>query len=129
MKRAFVGFKWLVTAITRDGQQTPILSSTRPVSQVYVLFRPNGEFGANDPVNFHQGTYSLTEDGFTTSGVLHTLVGYVGDNQTILVAMAAISAFNTGAHAKATVTGDRLVISVGEFVLDCQRDGPSGDGG
>ena len=118
----FVGYKWLVTAITSRGRRTPVPAS----KQVYVLFTPNGQFGANDPINFHQATYSLVGDGFTTSNVATTAVGYAGDNQTIIVARAAISAFEDGVHATATVTGNRLAISVDGFLLDCQRDGISG---
>jgi hypothetical protein len=119
----FVGYKWRVTSITSHGKQTPLSGSERQVNDVYVLFTRNGQFGANDAVNFHSATYHLVGDGFTTGEVATTLVGYGGDNQVILLAVDAISAFNGGVHAKATVTGNRLVISVGGFLLNCQRDG------
>ncbi len=122
----FVGYKWLVTSITSHGKQTPIPRSDRQVNQVYVQFTPDGQFGANDPVNFHQSTYRLVGDGFTTGDAITTLVGYAGHNQATLLAIDAISAFDNGVHATATVTGDRLVISVGGFLLNCQRDGTSG---
>jgi hypothetical protein len=119
----FVGYKWLVTSITSHGQQTPLPRSERQVNDVYVLFTRNGRFGANDPINFHSASYRLVGDGFTTGEAATTLVGYAGGNQVILLAVDAISAFNGGVHAKATVTGNRLVISVGGFLLNCQRDG------
>jgi hypothetical protein len=122
----FVGYKWLVTAITSHGKRTPITAADRFNNPVYVLFTPNGQFGANDPVNFHQATYSLVGDGFTTSNVAVTAVSYTGDNQVIILAMDAISAFGDGVHATATVTGNRLAISVDGFLLECQRDGSSG---
>jgi hypothetical protein len=119
----FVGYKWQVTSIISHGQQTPLPRNERQVNDVYVLFTRNGQFGANDPVNFHSATYRLVGDGFTTGEVRTTLAAYGGDNQTILLAIDAISAFNAGVHAEATVTGNRLVISVGGFLLNCQRDG------
>jgi hypothetical protein len=118
----FVGYKWLVTSITSHGKQTPI-PSAHQINQVYVLFTANGKFGANDPVNFHSATYRPVGDGFTTGEVATTAVGYPGDNPVTLLAIDAISAFNGGVHADATVTGNRLVISVGGFLLNCQRDG------
>lgn len=118
----FVGYKWLVTAITSRGRRTPVPAS----KQVYVLFTPNGQFGANDPINFHQGTYRQVDGGFTTNGLISTAAGYIGDNQTIIAARDAIQAFEDGVHATATVTGNRLAISVDGFLLDCQRDGSSG---
>jgi hypothetical protein len=122
----FVGYKWLVTAITSHGKRTPIPRADQHGNQVYVLFTPNGQFGANDPINIYEGTYRQVGDGFTTSGLMGSAVGYAGDNQVIILAIDAISALGNGAHAEATVTGNRLVISVGGFVLDCQRDGASG---
>ena len=122
----FVGYKWLVTAITSGGKQTPITGAGWLSNQVYVLFTPNGQFGANEPVNFHQANYRLVGDGFTTSNVASTAASYTGDNQVIILAMDAISAFGDGVHATATVTGNRLDISVDGYLLECQRDGSSG---
>jgi hypothetical protein len=122
---SFVGSKWLVTSITSHGKQTPIPNRDL-VNQVYVLFTPNGQFAADDPINIHEGYYRLAGDGFTTNGLMVSAVGYAGNSPLMLLAINAISAFNNGVHATATVTGDRLVISVGGFLLNCERDGTSG---
>ena len=122
----FVGYKWLVTAITSRGKQTPITGADRFTNQVYVLFTPNGQFGANDSINFHQATYRLVDDGFTTNNVIVGLVGYAGGSGVTALAIDAISAFTDEVHANAAVTGDRLIVLVGGFTLDCQRDGSSG---
>ena len=55
-----------------------------------------------------------------------TTVGYAGHDQVTLLAINAISALDSGVHAAATVTGNRLAISVRGFLLNCQRDGSSG---
>jgi hypothetical protein len=120
-----VGYKWLVTSITSHGKQTPIPNRDL-ANQVYVLFTPNGQFAADDPINIHEGYYRLAGDGFTTNGLMVSAVGYAGNNPLMLLAINAISAFNNGVHATATVTGNRLVISVGGFLLNCERDGTSG---
>jgi hypothetical protein len=120
----FVGWKWLVTSITSHGKQTPI-SPDQP-NQVYVLFTPNGQFAADDPINIHEGYYRLAGDGFTTNGLMVSAVGYAGDDPAKLLAINAISAFNNGVHAAATVTGNRLDIRVDGYLLSCQRDGTSG---
>jgi hypothetical protein len=117
-----VGSKWLVTSITSHGKQTPIPSRGQ-VNQVYVLFTTNGHFGGDEPVNFHWGTYRLVGDGFSTSRLVVSAASYTGGNPVTVLAIDAISAFDNGVHAKATVTGNRLVISVGGFLLNCQRDG------
>jgi hypothetical protein len=91
-----------------------------------VLFTPNGQFGANDPINIHEGPYRLVGGGFTTGSMIVSAVAYGGDNPVNLLAIDAISTFDNGAHAAATVTGNRLVISVGGFLIDCERDGNSG---
>ena len=120
-----VGSKWLVTSITSHGKQTPI-PNRELANQVYVLFTPNGQFAADDPINIYEGYYRLVGDGFTTNGLMGSAVGYAGNNPLMLLMINAISAFNNGVHATATVTGNRLVISVGGFLLNCERDGTSG---
>jgi META domain len=114
----FAGYTWLVVTITRDSQETPIPARY----DVYLKFTRSGEFSAKDPINIHSGTYRTTSDGFTTSHLMSTLMGYVGEVPDIVLAMDAISAFN-GVGAAATVTGDRLEVTVGEYQLGCQRDG------
>lgn len=43
----FAGYKWQVAAIGHAGKETPIPARYN----VYLAFMPNGEYGANDPVN------------------------------------------------------------------------------
>jgi hypothetical protein len=118
----FAGYKWQVVAIDHAGQETPIPARYN----VYLAFTANGEFGANDPLNYHGGTYRVVGDGFTTVSNYNSLVGYVGKDPVTLLAVNAISAFNSGVHATATVTGDRLTVSVGDYLLTCQRNGTQG---
>jgi heat shock protein HslJ len=115
----FAGYKWSVVAIGHDGKQTSIPARY----SVYLQFMPNGQFGANEPVNYHFGTYRMVGDGFTTGDVGGTLVGYIGHDPVTLLAINAINAFNNGIHATATVTGDRLTVTVAGYTLSCQRDG------
>jgi heat shock protein HslJ len=95
--------------------------------QVALQFSPGGQFGANDSINFHSGTYRTTSDGFTTSDLASTAVGYVGPDPAILLAESAIGSFDNGARATVKLTGDRLVVSVGFYTLTCQRGGPRAD--
>jgi heat shock protein HslJ len=118
----FAGYKWQVVAIDHAGKETPIPARYN----VYLAFTPNGEFGANDPVNYHGGTYRADGDGFTTRSKYSSVAGYIGKDPVTLLAVNAISAFNSGVHATATVTGDQLTVSVGGYVLTCQRDGTPG---
>ena len=50
---AFAGYKWSVVAIGHDSKETPVPARYN----VYLQFAPNGQYGANDPVNYHFGTY------------------------------------------------------------------------
>lgn len=118
----FAGYKWQVVAIDHAGKETPIPARYN----VYLAFAPNGEFGANDPLNYHGGTYRAVGDGFTTGSNYSSLVGYIGKDPVTLLAVNAISVFNNGVHAAATVTGDRLTVSVGGYLLTCQRNGAHG---
>jgi META domain len=115
----FAGYKWSVVTIDYAGKETPVPS----LYSVFLQFTPSGQFGANDSVNYHSGTYRQTGDGFTTSHVGTTLAGYMGNNPVVLAAQSAIAAFGDGTRATATVTGDRLIVTVAGYMLSCQRDG------
>jgi hypothetical protein len=118
----YTGYDWQVVAINHGGQATSIPARL----QVALRFSP-GQFGANDPINFHSGTYRTTSDGFTTSELIVSAVGYGRGDPVVDLAIAAIGSFDNGAHATASLTGDRLVVSVGSYVLTCQRGGPRPD--
>lgn len=115
----FAGYKWSVVAIDHDGKKTPVPARY----SVYLQFTPNGQFGANEPINYHFGTYRQVGDGFTTGDVGTTLVGYAGNDPIVLLSVNAISAFGKGVHAATQVTGDRLTVTVAGYTLSCQRDG------
>jgi hypothetical protein len=119
----FTGYDWRVVAISHGGRVTSIPARL----QVALRFSPGGQFGASDGVNFHGGTYRTTGDGFTTSALVGTLVGYAGHDPAVLLAISAIGSFGDGAHATAGLTGDRLVVGVGSYTLTCQRRGPQAD--
>ena len=117
----FIGYNWRVVAITLDGKVTSIPARL----QVALRFSRGGQFGADDSVNFHSGTYRTTSDGFRISGVMtSTLVGYAGHDTAVLMAISAIGSFDDGARATVKLTADRLVVGVGSYTLACQRRGP-----
>jgi hypothetical protein len=115
----FAGYDWRVVTISHDGTMRSIPRSVR----VDLQFSPDGQFGANDSVNFHSGAFRATGDGFTVSDMKTTLIGYAGHDPIVLLAVSAIGSFNDGVHATAMLTGDRLVVDVGSYTLTCQRHG------
>jgi heat shock protein HslJ len=115
----FAGYKWSVVAIRHDGKETPVPARYN----VYLQFAPNGQYGANDPVNYHFGTYRQAGDGFTTSLVAATAVGYAGNDPVMVLAISAIDGLDDVADASATVTGNRLDVVAGGYTLTCQRAG------
>jgi len=115
----FTGYDWQVVAISHGGQVTNIPARI----QVVLQFTPGGQFGANDGINFHSGTYRTTSDGFTTGDLASTLAGYAGHDPAVLLAMSAIGSIDNGAHATVKPAGDRLVVGVGSCMLTCQRGG------
>ena len=123
MLTGFAGYKWSVVAISHDGTETAVPAHYN----VYLQFAPNGQYGANDPVNYHFGTYRQTGDGFKTSRVAVSLVGYAGPDPVIVLAMNAISSLDNLADVPATVTGNRLDIVAGGYTLTCQRAGEQGN--
>ena len=119
----FTGYEWQVVAISHGGKVTRIPARL----QVALRFSPGGQFGASDSVNFHGGTYRTTGDGFTTSDIASTLVGYAGHDPAVLLAISAIGSFGNGVQATVKLTADRLVVGVGSYTLTCQRRGPQSD--
>ena len=115
----FAGYRWQVVDIDHAGTQTSVPARYA----VYLQFGLNGQFGAHEPVNYHGGTYHSTSDGFTTGGMSSTLVGYAGHDPVVLLSVSAISAFEDGVRATVRLAGDRLAVSVGGYLLTCQRDG------
>jgi hypothetical protein len=122
-RAGFAGYKWSVVAIGHDGKETPVSAHYN----VYLQFAPNGQYGANDPVNYHFGTYRQTGDGFTTSLVAVSAVGYAGNDPVITLAMGAISRLDDVADASVTVTGNRLDVVAGGYTFTCQRAGEQAD--
>ena len=123
MLTGFAGYKWSVVAIGHDGKLTAIPAPY----DVYLQFAPNGQYGANDPVNYHFGTYHPTGDGFTTSLVAVSAVGYAGNDPVITLATGAISRLDDVADASVTVTGNRIEVVAGGYTLTCQRAGVQAD--
>jgi hypothetical protein len=128
----FTGYAWQVVAISHGGKVTSIPARL----QIALRFSPGGQFGANDSVNFHSGTYRVAGDGFTTSALSSTLVGYAGHDPAVLLAISAIGSFGNGVQATVNLTAGRLVVGVGSYTLTCQRLGaqanvptPAGTGG
>jgi heat shock protein HslJ len=119
----FAGYKWQVVAIDHAGGETPVPARYT----VYLQFTPDGQFGANEPVNYHSGLYHQTGDGFTTRDMASTLAGYAGHDPVVLLSVSAIFAFGDGVHAKVHLTGERLAVTVGGYLLICQRDGRQAD--
>jgi heat shock protein HslJ len=110
------GHKWRVTAIDHNGKETPVPAKY----SVYLSFAPDGDFSANDSVNYHSGTYRLVDGGFTTNKLVTTAAGYAGKDPVVALAASAVSAFDPGVHATASVTGKRLKVTVDGYLLDCQ---------
>lgn len=119
----FAGYEWQVVAIDHAGRETPV----PPRYTVYLQFTPDGQFAANEPVNYHSGLYHQTGEGFTTSDMASTLAGYAGHDPVVLLSESAISAFGDGVPAKVNLTGDRLAVTVGAYLLICQRHGRQAD--
>jgi heat shock protein HslJ len=115
----FIGYDWQVVTISHDGLARSIPARLGVVLQ----FSRDGQFGANDSVNFHGGTFHTTGDGFTVSDMRMTLIGYAGRDPTVLSSINAIGSFSDGALATVKLTGDRLVVGVGSYTLTCQRRG------
>jgi hypothetical protein len=118
----FAGYKWSVVAIGHDGTETTIPGHYN----VYLQFAPHGQYGANEPVNYHFGTYRPTGDGFTTSLVAVSAVGYIGHDPVILLAVGAISALDNVTDASVKLAGDRLKVVAGGYTFTCERVGEQG---
>jgi heat shock protein HslJ len=116
---SFAGYQWTVVSIGHAGKTTPIAAKY----QVYMQFTPDGHFGANDPVNFHSGRYTVTPGGFMTSEGIVTAVGWSGKDPVEALAINAISAFDNGARALTVIHGATLTITVNGYTLMAQRDG------
>ena len=112
-------YKWAVVSISHVGKTTPVPGNY----SVFLQFTPDGRFGANEPVNYHSGSYRVTPDGFTTSGLVSTAAGYVGHDPVVLLSVSAISAFGDEAGAQTDVSGSELTVTVGGYTLLTHKDG------
>lgn len=119
----FAGYKWAVVSISHDGKTTPVPGKY----SVYLQFTPDGQFGANEPVNYHSGSYRVTSDGFTTSNLVSTAAGYVGHDPVVLLSVSAISTFGNEVPAQTSVDGSTLTVTVGSYTLLTHRDGSQAD--
>jgi hypothetical protein len=115
----YTGYDWQVIAIRYDGMETSIPARL----QVTLQFGPYGQFGASDSVNSTSGEYRATSDGFTTSDLSSTAVGYAGHDPAVVLATWAIASFDSGVQATAKLTADRLVVGIGLYTLTCLRRG------
>jgi hypothetical protein len=115
----FAGYKWALVSISHDGKTTLVPGKYR----AYLQFTPDGHFGAHEPVNYHSGSYRVTQGGFTTSGLSQTLAGYAGHDPVVLLSVSAISAFGNQVRALASVSGSTLTVTAGSYTLIAQRDG------
>jgi META domain len=122
-RAGFAGYKWSVVAIGHDGKEMPVPSHY----DVYLQFAPNGQYGANDPINYHFGTYHKTGNGFTTSQVAISAVGYAGNDPVTTLAIDALARLDNVADASVTVTGNRLDVAAGGYTLTCERAGKQAD--
>jgi hypothetical protein len=118
----FAGYKWSVVAIGHDSKETPVPAHYN----VYLQFAPNGEYGANDPVNYHFGTYRPTGDGFTTSLVAVSAVGYAGNDPVIVLAMSAIGSLDNVRDVSVRLAGGRLEVMAGGYTFTCERAAEQG---
>jgi hypothetical protein len=119
----FAGYKWSVVSIGHGGTETPVPAHYN----VYLQFAPHGQYGANEPVNYHFGSYRQTGDGFTTSLVAVSAAGYIGHDPVILLAVGAISSLDNVSHASVKLTGGRLEVMAGGYTLTCERAGEQGN--
>src|SRR5215472_3560837 len=117
--QGFVGYDWLVVAISHDGKTTSIPAQLN----VNIRFSQTGRFGPDDSVNTYRGSFTTAPGGFMTSAIAGTLIGYAGHDPAVLLGQSMMIAFNS-APAAARVTGNQLVIRVASFTLTCQRHGP-----
>lgn len=115
----FAGYKWAVESISHAGKTTTVPAKY----PVYLQFTPDGHFGANEPVNYHSGSYQVTPGGFTTSGLVQTATGYAGRDPVVLLSVSAISAFGNHVRAMADVSGSTMTVTVGSYTLITQQDG------
>jgi heat shock protein HslJ len=118
----FSGYDWQVVAIGHAGKVTPIPARL----EVALQFSPGGQFVAFDGISGHSGTYRATRDGFSTGVLAVTGNGYAGHDPAILLARPAVDSFDGDARATVSLTGDRLVVSVGSYTLTCRRASPQG---
>lgn len=128
------GYRWRVVEIhDRAGTlRTPATSTAR------VSFTRDGYVLGDDTVNALQGRVHPTTRGYTVSDSAATLVGYAGDDKTVLRTVAAVDAmfFIVAKSADApapdvqvqvTANGDTVTLHAGDTELVLARSGAEPD--
>lgn len=115
----YVARRWRLASIRTEAGAVPMPADTR----AGLTFQAAGDLLADDGINSIHSQYTANgQDVWVTPGVT-TLVGYVGDDPTQLLAIAAIGRLALGSeggsnvHARIVTDTDTMEITVDEFTL------------
>jgi hypothetical protein len=95
-----------------------------PSYNAYARFHVDGLLLLHDSVNVSNCAYEVTPDGFSVEFKGTTLAGSTGTDPIVELVKAAVSAVANGKFIRASVTGDQLALTVGEFRIVYVRVAP-----
>jgi hypothetical protein len=110
LSNAYVG-KWQVESITEAGRTTLVPSTVN----AWATFSTEGRVRLYDTVNTIGGLFSVVKGGFAVRDASTTLVFYSGDDPARLLVKDAFHAMAVAGRVAASVTDNRLTVTVGEF--------------
>ena len=119
----YVGTRWLLSAVTHDGQSVEVPAS----SGASVEFGSDGRVQLYDGINPASGRYTLTATGFTTQDVAVGGAGYAGTDPVTRLVIDATAALLTGApdgasssagpQVAARMDGGLLILAANSYQL------------
>jgi hypothetical protein len=103
--------RWQAESITQGGTMTPVPAT----SNAWATFSAQGRIRLFDTVNTTGGRFEAVKGGFAIREASTSLVLYTGGDQVRLRVMAAFKAMAGAGRVAASITGNRLTVTAGEF--------------
>lgn len=119
----YAGSSWRLVTVARGSETHDVPGSILATAD----FSVDGQVLLSDSTNAIFGRYSASDSGFTTAGTGSSAVAYAGNNETKILVMLAVDAVAESRPVGATVDGDRLVLTIDNYVMTFTRTGPAAD--
>lgn len=115
----YVGYRWLVESITKNGRTTPVAADLKAAA----TFKGDGKMVLYDTVNWLSCEIDAGPDVIAIHGYFTTQVGYGGEDPVRVLVIDVMHALATANQASVSTTERRMTIDSGDVRIVFKRDG------